>query len=152
RPQRKIRLGVEALDRRDMPSVTASFSSATGSLAISGDDAANQIAITEIAVSNTSGYYLLSGVSSVSWDGRPAGNTISTSLVRSLSVFLGGGGDTFALQRAFTVNGLPNATLNYLQRVYIEADSSTAGNDLIDLSASTTPAYVIGGAGNDTIR
>src|SRR5262245_36937100 len=89
KPAARTRLGVESLDRRDLPSVTANLVWATGQLTITGDNLANHVTISELPYASVN-VLLLAGVNSVTVDGRPCDATILTTFVRSLNVSLGG--------------------------------------------------------------
>jgi Ca2+-binding RTX toxin-like protein len=152
RPDR-ARLGLERLDRRDLPSATANLVSATGALTITGTGQADKVVVSETPFTYNP-LLILGGVSSVTLDGRPFTNAIPTPLVRSLNVNLGGGDDTLTVSRS--PSGIDpanhwhsNPFWNLVQSIRVDAG---AGNDKVDLSASNyAPALVYGGDGNDTL-
>lgn len=162
KPAAGTRLGVETLDRRDMPSATANLSSATGVLTITGDDAANKVVVADLQAPY-SPYLTITGVSSVTIDGKTtsvaptATSFLVTPWVRSITANLGGGDDSFTLNRSSgfydpspssLTHWIPNLYLVWLKSVTVDAGS---GSDTINLWSSPAAATVLGGAGNDTI-
>ena len=150
---RRTTLGLEPLDRRDLPAVTAALNTASGLLAITGDWDPNTVSVSEHPVVGVG--YILGGVSSLSVNGAPANPAapIPPFLVRRIEADLGWGDDTFTLTRqvvTYSGNGWqPNPYLGLLQGVAVDG---WLGNDRIDLTnAGTAPATLLGGIGNDTL-
>lgn len=153
----RARLGVESLDRRDLPSATANLVLSTGALTITGNDQGSQVTVSEDTVVPYAGAPTnlnLQGVSSVTINGSPYGGAIPSYLVRSLNVNLGNGDDTLTVRRNLLVYAADrgqwwtNPFYGSLQSITVHAGS---GNDRIDLSASPAPAQVFGESGSDTI-
>jgi Ca2+-binding RTX toxin-like protein len=151
----RTRLGVETLDRRDLPSATANLVSATGALTITSDGAADTVVLADYPYANAP-YLTITGVSSATIDGKAA-SLLPTAAVRSITVNLGGGDDSFTLNRLVNQydpspfnpsHSSPNNYLGVLKSVTVNAGD---GNDKIDLSSSPAPATVHGDSGNDTI-
>ena len=149
-PTRRTTLGLESLDRRDLPA-TAALNTVTGLLTIADGGAADVVSVTEHPFFGVG--YVLGGVSAVTVNGAPAGNVIPAQLVRRIEADLGWGNDTFTLTRRMTVQvgnaQQPNPFLGVLQGVDVDG---WLGNDRIDLAAGgPAPATLTGGIGNDTL-
>ncbi|MBX9625235.1 MAG: hypothetical protein K2X82_15620 [Gemmataceae bacterium] len=149
----RTRLGLEALDRRDLPAVTADLVTATGLLTITGDGAADSVSLVEPATVGAN--FDLRGVSRFTYNGLPSGVWVPVGLVRSVRVSLGGGDDRFYMSRAPVQRNtagwsVPNPNLGLLGVVSVDAGD---GADWVHLEAAVpTPATVAGGSGNDTVR
>ncbi len=119
---------LEALGERVLPSVTATFSAATGVLTVMGDAQDNNVAVSR----NAGGTILVNG-------GAVAvqGGTATVANTRRIQVFGLGGNDNLSLNEA---NGaLPGADLD-----------GGDGNDTI--TGGSGNDTLTGGAGNDTFR
>lgn len=147
-PATRARLGVESLDRRDMPSATANLVTATGVLTITGTAAADSISVFEVP---NAPLYTIGGAS-VTVDGKAAG-FISAANVRSVVANLGGGGDTFTVTRnLFWQLGTPliNPYLGVLQSIRVDAGD---GDDTVNLAGALfAPSTVLGGSGDDKLH
>jgi Ca2+-binding RTX toxin-like protein len=141
RPSRRVRLvdltGLELLDRRVLPAVTATFAAAQGVLTVIGDAKDNTITVGRDAAG-----MILVNNGQVSIDGG-APTVDNTALV---SVFGVAGNDTIsldetngALSRANLFGGAGNDTL-----------TGGSGDDTLDGGAGNDT--LIGGAGNDVYR
>src|SRR4051812_36127422 len=132
RPSRRVPrvelTGLELLDRRILPAVTAVFSAAQGVLTVTGDALDNTIAVS-----------------------RDAGGTI---LVNNGAVTVQGGTATVANTRLMQVSGLggnDNLSLNETNGALPGANiDGGAGNDT--LTGGSRNDVLTGGAGNDTYR
>jgi hypothetical protein len=137
RKPRWPRLGLEALDDRIVPSVTATFSTATGVLTVAGDDLDNTIVVSR----NAAGTILVNN-GAVVIQGGPA------TLANTSKVLVTGGAGNDVLTLDETNGGLPQASLD-----------GGAGNDVLNGGAvAVAPGFVssfdtlLGGAGDDTIN
>ena len=131
RPSRRVRLvdltGLELLDRRVLPAVTATFSVAQGMLTVIGDAKDNTIVVSRDAA----GSILVNGGGVTVLGGKPT--VANTSLIQMFGL---GGNDNLALDEA---NGaLPRANL-----------FGGSGNDI--LTGGSGNDQLFGQAGNDTL-
>ncbi|MBL8822301.1 MAG: calcium-binding protein [Planctomycetia bacterium] len=124
---KRYSLNLEKLEDRTVPAVTASFSAATGSLTIFGDNLDNNIVISR----NTAGGILVNGGAVAIQGGTPT--VANTAMIQA---FGQGGNDQIALNEA---NGaLPRALL-----------FGGAGNDV--LTGGSAADQLFGQSGNDTL-
>jgi hypothetical protein len=132
----RARLGLESLDDRIVPSVTSTFSAATGVLTVAGDDLDNTIVVSRDAAGT-----ILVNNGAVVIQGGPATVTNTSKIV----VTGGAGNDVLTADE--TNGGLPQTSLD-----------GGAGNDLLTGGAvADVPGLIsgfdtlLGGAGDDTI-
>src|SRR5215469_3492774 len=119
--------GLELLDRRVLPAVTATFAAAQGVLTVTGDDQDNSIAVSRDAAGTL---VVNSDASFVTVQGGPA----TAANTRLIQIFGMGGNDTLIWSRSAN---LPPARID-----------GGAGNDTI--TSGTGNDTLVGGAGNDT--
>ena len=120
--------GLELLDRRDLPSVTATFAAAREVLKITGDDRANTIVITRDA----RGKILVDGGAV-----KIRGGRATVANTRLIQIVGQGGNDSLSLNE---IHGrLPNANI-----------SGGSGNDTI--TGGSGNDTLSGGPGNDTLN
>src|SRR5262249_22953895 len=119
--------GLELLDRRILPAVTATFAAAQGVLTVTGDDQDNSLAVSRDAAGTL---VVNSDASIVPVQGGPA----TAANTRLIQIFGMGGNDNLTWARS---QDLPAARID-----------GGAGNDTI--TSGTGNDTLVGGAGNDT--
>src|SRR5262245_40448237 len=131
------RLELEALDDRILPSVTSTFSAATGVLTVAGDDVDNTIVVSRDAAGTILGN---NGAVVIQ------GGQVTVANTSKILVTGGAGNDVLTMDE--TNGGLPLATLD-----------GGAGNDVLTGGAVAaapgtlaTGDTLLGGAGDDTIN
>jgi hypothetical protein len=152
----RTRLGIEQLDRRDLPSATAAFDTGTGVLTVTGDGANDNVTVTEsLAYNNGNPTISITGVTSSTTNGASNGGVIYSQYLKSLNVNLGAGDDTFKLTRAsFLMKPATPFMVSVSNPYYNRLTSGTInggdGNDTIDMSGANPGAFTLaGGNGND---